>query len=84
MQTLWTYVPIVAAAAVVGALAGWVGLNPLLSAALRSIGIMKVELALNPLFVAGMAAGVVALAVAVTLAASLRIGRVSAYALLSE
>lgn len=84
VQTLWTYVPIVAAAAVVGALAGWVGLNPLLSAALRSIGIMKVELALNPLFVAGMAAGVVALAVAVTLAASLRIGRVSAYALLSE
>lgn len=84
VQTVWTYVPVVAIAAVAGALAGWGGLNPLLSAALRSIGVMKVELTMNPALVGGMAAAVLALAVVVTLAASLRIGRVSAYALLSE
>lgn len=83
-QTRWTYLPPVALGATLGGVAGSVGLAPLLGALLRGIGIMKVDAVAPPLFALGIPVAVVALALVVTALVSLRIRRVSAYALVTE
>lgn len=83
-QTRWTYLPPVALGAGLGAVAGALGLAPLLQALLRGVGIMKVDAVAEPVQVLGVPLGVVVVAWVVTWIASQRIRRVSAYALVTE
>lgn len=59
-------------------------MSPLISSGLAAIGILKVDLELSPLLVAGIIGGIVTVVLTVTLAASLRLRKVSAYSLLQE
>ncbi|MDO5500695.1 MAG: FtsX-like permease family protein, partial [Propionibacteriaceae bacterium] len=83
-QTLWTYVPPVAVGAVVGAVVAVPATAPLLGAMLRSIGVLKVEAAANPVHAVAIPLAVIALAALVTWVSTRRIREVSAHALVSE
>ncbi len=83
-QTRWTILPAVGVGAGLGAVLGGVLMAPLLAALLRGIGILKVELTTNWLQVGGIAALILAFALVMTWLVSLRIRRVSAYALMTD
>lgn len=84
VQTRWTYLPAIGIGAAAGAVAGAFALSPLLQVLLGQIGVVKVGVAASWVMTAGIALLVVAIGVAVLWASSLRIGRVSAYALVTE
>lgn len=83
-QTRWTYLPAIGIGAKAGAVAGAFALSPLLQVLLGQIGVVKVGVAASWVMTAGIALLVVAIGVAVLWASSLRVGRVSAYALVTE
>lgn len=83
-QTRWTYLPAIALGAVVGAGAGALALSPLLTVLLSQLGILKVDAAADWLTTAVIALGILAIGAGVLWVSSLRIGRISAYALVTE
>lgn len=83
-QTRWTYLPGITLGAAVGAAIGSSSLGTLLGLLLRGIGIVKVEVVPDVVQAAGVALGVVALALVVTWLVALRIRWVSAYALMGD
>lgn len=84
VQTRWTILPPVALGALAGAGVGAVLTSPLLATMLRGVGILKVDLAVDWLQVVLVTAAIVAFAALITWASSIRIRRVSAYALITE
>ena len=83
-QTRWTYLPAVAGGAVVGAVIGAIGQAPLLTLLLSQIGIMRMEISTNWLATAVIALAIAAAGALIMWISSLRIGRISAYALVTE
>ena len=83
-QTRWTYLPSIAAGAVVGSAAGALALSPLLTLLLSQLGILKVDAAADWRTTAAIALGILAIGAGVLWVSSLRIGRISAYALVTE
>lgn len=83
-QIIWTYLPVVLLAALLGATVGAVSMNPLISVAFGTIGMVKMDLSLSPLAVVGSAVGMVAVVLAVTWLAALRLRRVTPVALMGE
>lgn len=83
-QTLWTYVPPVALGALAGAAVAVPTTAPLLGALLRSIGVLKVNIATSPVPAVAIPLAVIVLAAAITWVSARRIKEVSAQALVSE
>ena len=83
-QIIWTYLPVVLLAALLGTTVGAVSMNPLISAAFGTIGMVKMDLSLSPLAVVGSAVGMVAVVLAVIWLAALRLRRVTPVALMGE
>lgn len=84
VQTLWTYLPVVMVGALLGAAAGVLGLEPLMSTLLARTGVVRMDLAPSPLVGLVAAAGMVLLVTVVTLLAALRLRRVSPYELMLD
>ncbi|MDO5502577.1 MAG: ABC transporter permease [Actinomycetia bacterium] len=83
-QTRWTYLPALTIGALVGALAGTFALGPLLQLLLSQIGIRRVAVAADWVSTGGITLGIAGIGALVLWVASLRIGRISAYDLVTE
>lgn len=83
-QTVAGYLPQLAAGAVIGGVAGFFLANPMLAAALRTAGIMRLDFQLSPWLTLGLITGVVAFGLLITWLMTLRIRRISAYSLITE
>lgn len=84
IQTCISFLPPVAIGVALGVLAGALVVNPLLSMAFGSIGLVRMRLALDSWLLLALAGGILLLAVLLTLWRSRRIGRISAYSLVTE
>lgn len=83
-QTILTWLPAIALGALVGGLLGVIGLNPSIGAMLRFIGIRRADFSLDWWVVPVMVVALTVLAALVIRLAARGLGRVSAYALVTE
>lgn len=78
------FLPVVATGSVFGVVAGYAGINPMLSTMFRAIGIMRFEMVMAHLWLVLLCAGMVVFSYAVVIAVSYRIRGISPYALVTE
>jgi len=83
-QIAMSFVPIVIAGVVIGGLLGCLYTNSLLSLLLSSAGIRNVHFTVNMPMLFMLSAGIIVLAYLVSMLVSLRIKKISAYALITE
>lgn len=83
-QTRWTYLPSIVLGALVGTGVSALTLSPLLQALLSQVGLMKIEAHAGWGSTLAIALGILLIGLVVLWVSSLRIRRVSAYALVTE
>jgi len=83
-QIAFNMVPVISIGVITGAFAGYFGFNPMMSALLGSMGIVRVDLPAPLGQTIIICVALVMLAYAVSMAISWRIRKISAYALVSE
>ena len=76
--------PVVTIGSIAGVAAGYFWICPMLTALFRSVGIMRFDLAIAHLWMVLLCVGMVAFTYIVTLCVSVRIRKISAYALVTE
>ncbi|MFA9463456.1 MAG: ABC transporter permease [Velocimicrobium sp.] len=84
IQTSLSFLPTLALGSLSGTILGYVGVNPLLSLLLSSIGMMKVNFIILPSILVGVFIGITTLGFFVSLCVSARIKRITPYALINE
>ena len=83
-QIALSLLPVTAAGAVIGIVAGYFGVNPMLSVMFKFAGIMRVEMVMSPLWLALLCIGVVLFSYMIAILVSGRIKRISPYALMTD
>ena len=83
-QLSLTYVAPVAVGAAAGSLLGALYTNPMMSVAMRGVGIMKAGFLVDPLWVVAFGLGTVVFSYLLSLLTTWRIRKISAYALVTE
>ena len=78
------FLPVVCTGAILGAAAGYLFINPMLSAMFQSVGVMRFEMVMAHLWIVVLCAGMVVFSYAVVIAVSYRIRGISPYALVTE
>jgi putative ABC transport system permease protein len=84
LQMALSFLPTIFTGVCLGAIAGALGINPMLSILFRGIGIMKIEFLIPVLMNLIIAAGISSFSFIVALSVSRRIRRISAYSLIRE
>lgn len=84
LQTAFSFLPIVLLGSVLGCVVGYFAVNPLLSLLFSGIGVMKVNFQILPQMLAGLAAALTFLGFLISALTSLRIRKISPYALMGE
>lgn len=84
VQTCISYLLPVTVGVVLGCVVGAFLVDPLLSLALGSFGLVHTRFGLDPVLMLALGAGIVLLAVVLTLRRSRRLDRISAYSLVTE
>ena len=83
-QIAMSFSPIVLAGSLLGAAMGCVGINPLVTALFRSVGIMKFDMVISYTWLGLLCVGLVLLSYAIAMVISFRIRGISAYILVTE
>jgi putative ABC transport system permease protein len=83
-QIALSFLPVVSAGAVVGVIMGYFGINPMISALFRSVGIMKFDMIVPFAWMALLCAGIAFMSYAIAMLISYRIRKISAYILITE
>ena len=78
------FLPVACAGAAIGTIAGYLFINPMLSAMFRGVGIMRFEMVMAYLWLALLCVGIVIFSYTVVIAVSYRIRGISPYALVTE
>jgi putative ABC transport system permease protein len=83
-QISLSFLPVAVSGALLGAVASFLWINPLLTLLFRSIGIMRFDLIISFTWLGALCIGVVVLSYAMAMMISSRIRRISAYVLVTE
>jgi putative ABC transport system permease protein len=84
LQIALTYMPTISVAVITGTVLGDIGFVPFVTALFRSIGIMKVFMQASIVMSAGLCVGLIVAAFAIAMLISMRIRKISTYALVTE
>jgi putative ABC transport system permease protein len=83
-QIALSFLPIVAAGSAIGAIAGCFGINPMISALFKGVGIMRFDMVISLTWMILLCAGIILMSYAVAILISYRIRKISAYILITE
>ena len=84
LQNALSFLPVVLTGALLGGIGGCTGLNPFFSLLFSGIGMMKVSFVIHMPLIIGICVSIVVFGLAVAVAVSLRIKKISPYSLISE
>ena len=83
-QVALSFLPVVLGGSLLGVALGSVGINPLVTALFRSVGIMRFDMVISYTWLGALCIGLVVLAYAISMLISFRIRGISAYLLVTE
>ena len=84
LQLSFSFLPVVAIGTIIGGAVGYLGTNPMITVLFRSFGIMRMEFIIQPAMIIGLCISICVLAFLVSILVSIRIRKISAYALIQE
>jgi putative ABC transport system permease protein len=83
-QVAMSFLPVVAAGSIIGVILGSFGINPMITALFKNIGIMRFDMVISLTWMALLCVGMVMLSYTVAILISYRIRKISAYILITE